>query len=97
MRWRPSENGVRVSLFESLHETGGVLAYGIPEFRLPKEIVKFEVDGIRKLGVDIKVDVLVGRIRKDQSVENGLVLWCAGDNIWKGAAQNAIQIAEQLI
>ena len=41
-------------------------------------------------------DVLVGRIRKDQSVENGLVLWCSGDNIWKGAAQNAIQIAEQL-
>lgn len=42
-------------------------------------------------------DVLVGRIRKDQSVENGLVLWCAGDNIWKGAAQNAIQIAEEMV
>ncbi|MEI6562808.1 MAG: aspartate-semialdehyde dehydrogenase [bacterium] len=42
-------------------------------------------------------DVLVGRIRKDQSIENGLVLWCAGDNIWKGAAQNAIQIAEVMI
>lgn len=42
-------------------------------------------------------DVQVGRIRKDQSVDNGLVLWCAGDNIWKGAAQNAIQIAEALI
>jgi aspartate-semialdehyde dehydrogenase len=42
-------------------------------------------------------DVQVGRIRKDQSVENGLVLWAAGDNIWKGAAQNAIQIAEELI
>lgn len=42
-------------------------------------------------------NVLVGRIRKDQSIENGLVLWCSGDNIWKGAAQNAIQIAEQLI
>lgn len=41
-------------------------------------------------------DVLVGRIRKDQSCANGLVLWCAGDNIWKGAAQNAIQIAEAL-
>ena len=40
---------------------------------------------------------VVGRIRKDQSVDNGLVLWCAGDNIWKGAAQNAIQIAEALI
>lgn len=42
-------------------------------------------------------DVLVGRIRRDQSVDNGLVLWCSGDNIWKGAAQNAIQIAEELI
>ena len=42
-------------------------------------------------------DVQVGRIRRDQSVENGLVLWCSGDNIWKGAAQNAIQIAECLI
>jgi aspartate-semialdehyde dehydrogenase len=42
-------------------------------------------------------DVLVGRIRKDMSVDNGLVLWCAGDNIWKGAAQNAIQIAEELV
>ncbi len=42
-------------------------------------------------------DVEVGRVRKDQSVDNGLVLWCAGDNIWKGAAQNAIQIAEEMI
>ena len=41
-----------------------------------------------------KYDVLVGRIRRDPTVENGLALWCAGDNIWKGAAQNAIQIAE---
>ncbi|HMO50164.1 MAG TPA: aspartate-semialdehyde dehydrogenase [Kiritimatiellia bacterium] len=44
-----------------------------------------------------KYDVQVGRIRKDQSADNGLVLWCSGDNIWKGAAQNAIQIAEALI
>jgi aspartate-semialdehyde dehydrogenase len=42
-------------------------------------------------------DVLVGRLRKDQSCDNGLVLWCAGDNIWKGAAQNAIQIAEEMV
>lgn len=44
-----------------------------------------------------RYEVLVGRIRKDQSCDNGLVLWCSGDNIWKGAAQNAIQIAEELI
>jgi aspartate-semialdehyde dehydrogenase len=42
-------------------------------------------------------DVLVGRIRKDHSADNGLVLWCSGDNIWKGAAQNAIQIGEVII
>jgi aspartate-semialdehyde dehydrogenase len=42
-------------------------------------------------------DVLVGRVRKDLSSDNGLVLWCAGDNIWKGAAQNAIQIAEVMV
>ncbi|HQN80353.1 MAG TPA: aspartate-semialdehyde dehydrogenase [Kiritimatiellia bacterium] len=44
-----------------------------------------------------KYDVLVGRIRKDPSIENGLALFVAGDNIWKGAAQNAIQIAEKMI
>ncbi|MCX6995678.1 MAG: aspartate-semialdehyde dehydrogenase [Kiritimatiellaeota bacterium] len=42
-------------------------------------------------------DVLVGRLRTDPSVANGLALWVAGDNIWKGAAQNAIQIAEELL
>jgi aspartate-semialdehyde dehydrogenase len=44
-----------------------------------------------------QMDVLAGRIRRDESVENGLALFVAGDNIWKGAAQNAIQIAEALI
>ena len=44
-----------------------------------------------------KYEVLVGRIRRDPTVENGLALWCAGDNIWKGAAQNAIQIAEVMV
>ena len=42
-------------------------------------------------------DVLVGRVRRDPTVENGLALWCSGDNIWKGAAQNAIQIAEAMV
>jgi aspartate-semialdehyde dehydrogenase len=44
-----------------------------------------------------KYEVFVGRIRKDPTAENGLALWCAGDNIWKGAAQNAIQIAEVMV
>lgn len=53
--------GYQVTLFESLHKTGGVLIYGIPEFRLPKEIVKEEIDYIKGLGVEIKTDTLIGR------------------------------------
>jgi len=52
--------GHTVVLFESLHEPGGVLAYGIPEFRLPKEVVRAEIDQLRKMGVSILLDHLVG-------------------------------------
>lgn len=52
--------GYRVTLFESLHTPGGVLVYGIPEFRLPKKIVREEVEYIQGLGVEIKVDALIG-------------------------------------
>jgi len=52
--------GYEVTLFESLHLPGGVLMYGIPEFRLPKKIVQNEVDYIKSLGVDIKTDTLIG-------------------------------------
>ncbi|HHY69681.1 MAG TPA: NADPH-dependent glutamate synthase [Firmicutes bacterium] len=53
--------GYDVTIFESLHEPGGVLMYGIPEFRLPKSIVKTEVDYVKKLGVNIELDFIVGR------------------------------------
>ncbi|HDZ76818.1 MAG TPA: NADPH-dependent glutamate synthase [Candidatus Omnitrophica bacterium] len=53
--------GYCVTLFESLHLAGGVLAYGIPEFRLPKSIVNSEVDYIKSLGVELKTNVLVGK------------------------------------
>jgi glutamate synthase (NADPH/NADH) small chain len=53
--------GYGVTLFESLHIPGGVLVYGIPEFRLPKKIVQNEVDYIKSLGVDIRTDTLIGR------------------------------------
>lgn len=53
--------GYRVTLFESLHAPGGVLRYGIPEFRLPKAIVDYEVGNLKKLGVEIKTNVLVGK------------------------------------
>ncbi len=52
--------GHSVTIFEALHKPGGVLVYGIPEFRLPKKIVEAEVDYLRKLGVDIRCDFVVG-------------------------------------
>lgn len=55
-----ARQGHEVTIFEALHEPGGVLVYGIPEFRLPKEIVEAEVQGLRDLGVVIETDVLVG-------------------------------------
>jgi glutamate synthase (NADPH) small chain len=53
--------GHRVRVFEALHELGGVLIYGIPEFRLPKAIVKEEVDNLRRMGVEFETNVVVGR------------------------------------
>lgn len=53
--------GHEVTVFEALHKGGGVLSYGIPEFRLPKAIVNNEVTYVQKLGVDLRVDNLVGR------------------------------------
>ncbi|MDD5131907.1 MAG: NADPH-dependent glutamate synthase [bacterium] len=53
--------GYQVTIFEALHKPGGVLVYGIPEFRLPKAIVEQEVESIKKLGVDLRVDQLIGR------------------------------------
>ncbi|MHC1566429.1 MAG: NADPH-dependent glutamate synthase [Candidatus Syntropharchaeia archaeon] len=53
--------GHEVTIFEALHEPGGVLVYGIPEFRLPKKIVRAEVEYIKKLGVKIETDVVIGK------------------------------------
>ena len=52
--------GHKVTIFEALHVAGGVLIYGIPEFRLPKEIVKREVEYVMSLGVEIKLDTVIG-------------------------------------
>lgn len=54
--------GYPVTIFEALHKGGGVLVYGIPEFRLPKYIVQSEIDYVKKLGVEFKPDFLIGRI-----------------------------------
>lgn len=53
--------GVDVTMYEALHEAGGVLVYGIPEFRLPKALVKKEIGKVRALGVDIETNVVVGK------------------------------------
>jgi glutamate synthase (NADPH/NADH) small chain len=53
--------GHEVTIFESLHAPGGVLIYGIPEFRLPKHIVHAEVDYVRSLGVEIQMDTVIGK------------------------------------
>lgn len=53
--------GYQVSVFEALHVAGGVLMYGIPEFRLPKAIVQNEIDGLKQMGVDIETNMVIGR------------------------------------
>jgi glutamate synthase (NADPH/NADH) small chain len=55
--------GHDVTIFEALHKPGGVLVYGIPEFRLPKAIVESEVDYLKKLGVEIKYNYVIGKIK----------------------------------
>ncbi|MCW4017108.1 MAG: NADPH-dependent glutamate synthase [Candidatus Bathyarchaeota archaeon] len=57
-----AKRGYKVVVFEALHVAGGVLVYGIPEFRLPKKIVQAEVDYIKQLGVDVRTDALIGRL-----------------------------------
>ena len=53
--------GYKVTVYEALHTPGGVLVYGIPEFRLPKDIVRQEIDGLKKIGVDVETNVVIGR------------------------------------
>jgi len=55
------QKGHQVRVFEALHEIGGVLVYGIPEFRLPKQIVREQIDYMRQMGVEFETDVVVGR------------------------------------
>ena len=57
-----AKKGYEVTVFEALHLAGGVLVYGIPEFRLPKAIVQKEVDGLKALGVKIETNMVIGRV-----------------------------------
>ncbi len=64
--------GYKVTVFEALHLAGGVLVYGIPEFRLPKSIVQREIDNLRKLGVEIETNVVIGKtVEIDELFEQG--------------------------
>lgn len=67
-----ARKGYKVTVYEALHTPGGVLVYGIPEFRLPKAIVAREVDGLKRLGVDVKTNVVVGKtLTVDELFEMG--------------------------
>ena len=56
-----AKKGYQVSVFEALHVAGGVLMYGIPEFRLPKTVVQTEIEGLKQMGVDIQTNMVIGR------------------------------------
>ena len=67
-----AKKGYEVTVFEALHKTGGVLSYGIPEFRLPKALVQKEADSVAALGVKFETNVVVGRsITIDELQEQG--------------------------
>lgn len=67
-----ARRGYDVTVFEALHTAGGVLVYGIPEFRLPKSIVKQEIDGLVALGVKIETNSVIGRLTSiDELLEDG--------------------------
>ncbi len=64
--------GYKVTVFEALHTAGGVLVYGIPEFRLPKSIVKKEVENLKALGVEIMTNIIIGKtLTVDELFEDG--------------------------
>ena len=66
------KQGFEVTIYEALHKAGGVLIYGIPEFRLPKKIVAREIEGLKDLGVDIQTNVVIGKtITIDELFEEG--------------------------
>lgn len=67
-----AKRGYSVTVFEALHVAGGVLMYGIPEFRLPKHIVQKEVDALKAMGVDIQTNIVIGKtVTVDELFENG--------------------------
>ena len=67
-----AKKGYDVTIFEALHLAGGVLVYGIPEFRLPKAIVQKEIDGLKSLGVKVETNMVIGKVLSiDELLESG--------------------------
>lgn len=67
-----AKKGYAVTLFEAFHTAGGVLMYGIPEFRLPKDIVQNEINNLKNIGVDIQTNMVIGKILSvDEILESG--------------------------
>ncbi len=67
-----AKKGYEVTVFEALHLAGGVLVYGIPEFRLPKAIVQKEIDGLKALGVKVETNMVIGKVLSiDELLEDG--------------------------
>ena len=67
-----AKKGYEVTVFEALHTAGGVLVYGIPEFRLPKDIVQKEIDTLKALGVEVETNMVIGRVLSiDELLEQG--------------------------
>ena len=67
-----ARKGYQVTIFEALHMVGGVLVYGIPEFRLPKKVVAKEIDTLKKLGVEIEPNIVIGKtLTVDELFEQG--------------------------
>ncbi len=58
-----ARRGIKVIIFEGLHKTGGVLRYGIPPFRLPRNVLDFEIDSLKKLGVEFRTNTIIGNVK----------------------------------
>lgn len=101
-----AQQGIKVTVFEALHKIGGVLAYGIPEFRLPKSLIKTEVDTIMDLGVEFEVNSVVGKIftieemMEDMRYDAVFIGTGAGAPTYMnipGEALNGVMVANELL
>ena len=72
-----AKKGYKVTVFEALHTAGGVLVYGIPEFRLPKAIVQKEVDGLIAMGVDVETNIVIGKTSPSTSCSSRAMSRCS--------------------